>query len=80
MKIERKIFHHRDAEDTEIIHLFFTAETPAKKIVMPFGQALVHLNNLRKALGLSLFCLLSRKEKNVFLCDLRASSEAGGET
>jgi len=23
---------------------------------------------------------VSRKEKNVFLCDLRASSEAGGET
>jgi len=40
----------------EMIHLFFAAETPAKKIVMPFGQALIDLDNLPRALALFLFC------------------------
>jgi hypothetical protein len=56
---------------------FFAAETPAKKN----NHALrARPAKLREALGLSLFCPLSRKGKNVFLCDLCASSEAGGET
>ena len=60
---------------------FFAAETPAKKIVMPSGQGLITSKNLREAnLGLSLFCPLSRKGGNILLCDLCASSEAGGET
>jgi len=54
------------------------------------GQGLTEGKNSRGALGLSLFCPLparasqwqaglSRKGKNVFLCDLCASSEAGGD-
>jgi hypothetical protein len=48
-----------------------------RKMLMPFGQGLT--KSSRGALALSLFCPLSRKGKNIFLCDLRASSEAGGE-
>jgi len=61
---------------------FFAAETPAKKnrhalpSGLEAGQGLITSKNLREALGLSLFCPLSRKGKNVFLCDLCASSEA----
>jgi hypothetical protein len=47
---------------------FFAAETPAKKMLMPFGQGLTKLKNSRVVLGLSLFCPLRRKGKNVFLC------------
>ena len=51
---------------------------------MPLGQGLISSNNLREALGLSLFCPpcpvecgayssgVSRKGKNVFLCNLLA--------
>jgi len=46
---------------------------------MPSGQGLITSKNLREALGLSLFCPLSRKRGNILLCDLCASSEAGGE-
>jgi hypothetical protein len=81
MKIERKVFHRRDAEHAEMIHLFsLPLRRRQRKMVMPFGQGLIDSNNLREALGLSLFCPLSRKRKNVFLCDLCASSEAGVET
>ncbi len=92
MKIEWKVFHRRAAEHAEMIHLFSLPLTPQdrlrylrdggrrqRKIVMPFGQGLISSDSLR-GLGLSLFCPLSRKGKNVFLCDLCASSEAGGET
>jgi hypothetical protein len=68
MKIERKVFHRRDAEHTEMIHLFsLPLRRRQRKIVMPFGKGLISTNNLREALGLSLFCPLSRKGKNVFL-------------
>ena len=93
MKIERKVFHHRDAENTEMIHLFsLLLRHQQRKMLMPFGQGLTNVKNSRVALGLSLFCRppprgmggaysfgVSRKGKNVFLCDLCASSEAGGE-
>jgi hypothetical protein len=81
MKIEWKAFHRRAAEHAEMIHLFsLPLRRRQRKIVMPSGQGLITSKNLREALGLSLFCPLSRKGKNVFLCDLCASSEAGGET
>jgi len=58
MKIERKVFHHRDAENTEMIDLFsLPLRRRQRKMVMPFGQAVIDLNNSRKALGLSLFAL-----------------------
>jgi len=80
MKIERKVFHRRDAENTEMIHLFsLPLRGRQRKMFMPFGQGLTNVKNSRVALDLSLFCPLSRKGKNVFLCDLPASSEAGGE-
>jgi hypothetical protein len=106
LKIERKVFHRRDAEHAEMIHLFSLPLTPQdrlrylrdggrrqRKIVMPSGQGLITSKSLREALGLPLFCRppprgmggaysfgVSRKGENVFLCDLCASSEAGGET
>jgi len=81
MKIEWKLFHRRDAEHAEMIHLFsLPLRRRQRKMLMPFGQGLISSNNLREASGLFLFCPLSRKGKNVFLCDLCASSEAGGET
>jgi hypothetical protein len=81
MKIEWKVFHRRDTEDTEMIDLFsLPLRRRQRKMLMPFGQGLISSDSLRGALGLSLFCPLSRKGKNVFLCDLCASSEAGGET
>jgi hypothetical protein len=81
MKIEWKVFHRRDTEDTEMIHLFsLPLRRRQRKMLMPSGQGLISSDNLREALGLSLFCPLSRKGKNFFLCDLCASSEAGGET
>jgi hypothetical protein len=93
MKIEWKVFHRRDAEHAEMIDLFSLPLTPQdrlryqwdggcrqRKIVMPFGQGLTSSDNLREALGLSLFCPLSRKGKNVFLCDLCASSPASSGT
>ncbi len=74
MKIEWKVFHRRDAEHAEMIHLFSLPLTPQdrlrylrdggrrqRKIVMPFGQGLISSDSLREALGLSLFCPLSRK-------------------
>jgi hypothetical protein len=93
MKIEWKVFHRRDAEHAEMIDLFsLPLRRRQRKIVMPFGQSLISSDSLREALGLSLFCRppprgmggaysfgVSRKGKNVFLCDLCASSEAGGE-
>ena len=67
MKIELKVFHRRDAEHTEMIHLFsLPLRRRQRKIVMPFGQGLISTNNLREALGLSLFCPLSRKGKKTF--------------
>jgi len=93
MKIEWKAFHRRDAEHAEMIHLFsLPLRRRQRKIIMPFGQSLISSKNLREALDLSLFCPpcpvecgayssgVSRKGKNVFLCDLCASSEAGSET
>jgi hypothetical protein len=81
MKIEWKVFHRRAAEHAEMIHLFsLPLRRRQRKMLMPSGQGLITSKNLREALGLSLFCPLSRKGKNVFLCDLCASSEAGGET
>jgi len=92
MKIEWKLFHRKDAKHAEMIHLFsLPLRRRQRKMLMPFppawkpsgleaGQGLISSNNLREASGLSLFCPLSRKGKNVFLCDLCASSEAGGET
>ena len=82
MKIEWKVFHRRAAEHAEMIHLFsLPLRRRQRKIVMPSGQGLITSKNLREAnLGLSLFCPLSRKGGNILLCDLCASSEAGGET
>jgi hypothetical protein len=81
MKMEQKVFHRKDAEYTEMIHLFsLPLRRRQRKTVMPFGQGLISSDSLREALGLSLFCPLSRKGKDVFLCELCASSEAGGET
>jgi len=80
MKIERNVVHRRDAENTEMRYLFsLPLSGRQRKMLMPFGQALTKVKNSRGALGLSLFCPLSRKGKNVFLCDLCASSEAGGD-
>jgi hypothetical protein len=80
MKTEWDPFHRRAAEHAEMIHLFpLLLRHQQGKMLMPFGQALTNLKNSRVALGLSLFCPLNRKGKNVFLCDLCASSEAGGE-
>jgi hypothetical protein len=48
---------------------FFAAETPAKKNAhalpsgLEAGQKLLHAKSLREALGLSLFCPLSRKRE-----------------
>jgi len=71
MKIESKAFHRRDAEHAEMTHLFsLPLRRRQRKIIMPFGQGLISSDNLREALDLSLFCPLSRKGKNVFLCDL----------
>jgi len=62
MKIEWKVFHRRAAEHAEMIHLFsLPLRRRQRKIVMPFGQGLITSKNLREALGLSLFCPLSRK-------------------
>jgi hypothetical protein len=81
MKIEWKVFHRRDAKHAEMIHLFsLPLRRRQRKTVVPFGQSLISPGSLREALGLSLFCPLSRKGKNIFLCDLCAFSEAGGET
>jgi hypothetical protein len=81
MKIEWNAFHRRDAEHAEMTNLFsLPLRRRQRKIIMPFGQGLISSDNLREALDLSLFWPLSRKGKNVFLCDLCASSEAGGET
>ncbi len=81
MKIEWKVFHRRAAEHAEMIHLFsLPLRRRQRKMLMPSGQGLISSDNLREALGLSLFCPLSRKGANIFLCDLCASSEAGGET
>jgi hypothetical protein len=78
MKIEWKVFHRRGRRD---IHLFsLPLRRQQRKMLMPFGQGLISSYNLREALGLSLFCPLSRKGKKVFLCDLCASSETLAQT
>jgi len=61
------------------LSFFFAAETPAKKNAHALRARPDKFRQLTR-LGLSLFCPLSRKGENVFLCDLCASSEAGGET
>ena len=57
MKIEWKVFHRRAAEHAEMIHLFsLPLRRRQRKMLMPFGQGLISSDNLREALGLSLFC------------------------
>jgi len=69
MKLEWKVFHRRDAEHAEMIHLFSLPLTPQdrlrylrdggrrqRKMLMPSGQGLISSDSLREALGLSLFC------------------------
>jgi hypothetical protein len=76
MKIERQPFHRKGAKNAEMIHLFsLPLRRRQRKMLMPFGQDLTYTKSIREALGLSLFCPLSRKrKKHLFLCDLRASS------
>jgi len=58
------ISHRRDAEHTEMIHLFsLPLRRQQRKMDMPLRQDLISSNNLREALGLPLFCPLSRKEE-----------------
>jgi hypothetical protein len=52
MKIEWKVFHRRDAEHAEMIHLFsLPLRRRQRKIVMPFGQGLISSDSLREAGG-----------------------------
>ncbi len=59
---------------------FFAAETPAKKNRHALRARPDKFRQLTRSVRSFNFCPLSRKGKNVFLCDLCASSEAGGET
>ncbi len=63
MKMERKVFHRRDAEHAEMIHLFsLPLRRRQRKMLMPFppackpagleaGQGLIDSNNLGEAGG-----------------------------
>jgi hypothetical protein len=73
MKIESKVFHRKDAKHAEMIHLFSLSRmffgTKKNGHALPSGleggQGLKSSKNLREALGLSLFCPLSRKGNKV---------------
>jgi hypothetical protein len=78
MKIERKVFHHPSTMvptyPSTISRSYGAGGAGRDAVFDPEAQT------RREDTEIIRFFLLSRKRKDVFLCDLCASSEAGGET
>jgi hypothetical protein len=52
MKIERKVFHRRDAENTEMRYLFsLPLRGRQRKMLMPFGQGLAEVKMFSSAIS-----------------------------